>query len=681
MPRPLLLFDAFVPSGDVEARETCVTFIPTFAEKGGVKIPVLLSDIGRAERGIEADPSTLDSLLSENPERVRIAHSACNPQATRALLERLLREQDLAIELVTLDGTRPDDVPASDRLVVARPADLEPVVLEHYGPLEREMLSNGVVWHDEPTPICQRPQRVSVAEHGPEALLGTLERHLAACEAAFPEGVPTRALELTIDGTLAFEDRVSLDRLLDVAAVRGVLLRRIRYRGGGSLAGLVTALRETVRQTLRGASVVLDIEPSEDPAIDAARTILGKDPLDPDRLNELQRSWAAHSPQREDVRHADDLLRRAVFRSITDSAHSPETSERAAALLGAPRLWIDAYRRFSNRGAPRVVVVPTWQCELRCTYCTIPKQDGRVMTPRTLERAIELLLSSESSELELHFFGGEPFLEWPLIQHACEWGSARAASVGSKITFLFTTNAFSLTREMVDWLSKYEVRFQLSVDGDAATQNAFRRTLTPGLDSYQRSPANNAGWFRDAKVAHDVIQVVHPRNAEHMDDNFTHLADMGYETIQVNFALGTRWSRDAVSLFAEGLHRIGLELERRWDAGAQLELVNLRETVKRVRTNVEVTVDHDGHVFGSNAFLYIPKYRDEFLLGHLDDLRSFDRYSIDGLSGDDLLRHWYKDGMAENNQQVGAVVTSFVRWMRGRHPERYGDVAAEGVAR
>jgi hypothetical protein len=672
MARPLLLFDRFVPR-DAESRDAQLPFIATTGVSEGVQVPVLLCDIGHAERWAKTTAAILEPLLGEKPERARVPWSAEDPAGTLALVAALLEQEDLAIDVVTLNGTASHELPLSDRVRVFRAGELERIILSQDGPTVRELLAHGVVWQDEPSLICDRPQRMSLAENGPEQLLGALEQHLAACQVAYPAGIPSEALELRIEGTRAFDDPIALRRVLDVASVRGVLLCAIRYRGRGNASGLLVALREVVGRTLRGARVEMQIEPSEDPLVDLGRTILGENPLDPERLIELHRAWSEEASGEERVRFADDLLRRTVFHAIRKSDPSEGLLERAAALLGPSPQWIDTYHRFEQRGPPGLAVVPTWQCELRCTYCTIPKQDGRVMSERTLERAIELLLSSDSRELELHFVGGEPFVEWPLVRHACEWGSLRASELDAKIKFVFTTNAFSLTREMVECLSEYDVRFQLSIDGDASTQNAFRRTLTPGLDSHERSAAGHAAWFRDTGVEHHLIQVVHPNNVERMDLNFVHLMEQGYEKIKLSFALGARWSHDAVVLFGEGLDRIGAELERRWDTGQPGDLVNLLEDPTSARRPVEVTVDHDGHVFGGGAFLYIPKLRPELLLGHLDDLRSFDRYSLDELCADDLLRHWYTDGLADNNRQVATAITRFVRSMWSRHPERFGE--------
>jgi sulfatase maturation enzyme AslB (radical SAM superfamily) len=337
--------------------------------------------------------------------------------------------------------------------------------------------------------------------------------------------------------------------------------------------------------------------------------------------------------------------------------------------MGPPETWIKSYRQASRSSRPRAVLIPTWQCELRCRYCRIPKQDGRVMPFETVDRSLDLLLSSDSEELDLHFFGGEPLAAWDVIQHTLTRGHARARAEGRSIRFLFTTNGWALSRERFDWLAQFPVWFQLSLDGDPATQNAIRPALRVLDDSYERSPATKASWFRESGIEHDVVQVVAPSNVDKMADNFRHILGLDYFRIQLNYVLGSLWERPAIEEFARQLARIGEELEARWQENRRAELVNLEETLLPVRGNLEITVDWDGGVFGSTAFLVNTKHREDFRLGHLDDARSFDRYLCDGFEMDHLLANWFSPEMAENNHKVGSVLMSFIRYMRNKHPE------------
>jgi radical SAM superfamily enzyme YgiQ (UPF0313 family) len=383
------------------------------------------------------------------------------------------------------------------------------------------------------------------------------------------------------------------------------------------------------------------------------------------------------------LRRLDDARRRLVFELLRDARRGsqgrpppgwpgapPDPTQAvgtAEALLGPKDTWLPAFARFASQETPRLVVIPTWQCELRCRYCYIPKQDGRVMTPETLERAIDLLLSSDREELILQFFGGEALLEWDLVQRAVRYGAAQADRLDRRIRFILSSNGFSLTAEKLAWLKGYDVKLELSLDGDADTQNRFRRALRKAEDSYDNGIAHRADVILGSGQPYDVIMVVHPKNVDRMPANFFHIAGLGFQRIQINFALGSRWTPEEKASFAAGLHEIGGELRRRWQHGDPLMMVNLEGKPMPIRLNGEVTVDWDGTIYGGNAFLHETEHKERFVVGHLDEARCFDRYWMDAPSNDFLLQWSYEPDVTKNNLAVGRIMTSFMAWMQRKH--------------
>jgi hypothetical protein len=322
---------------------------------------------------------------------------------------------------------------------------------------------------------------------------------------------------------------------------------------------------------------------------------------------------------------------------------------------------LPAFQRHIQGGVTRLVVIPTWQCELRCNYCYIPKQDGRVISRATLERAIDLLLSSERPNLTLQFFGGEALLEWELIQHAIAWGSERARRRRRNLDFVVSSNGWSLAPERLDWLRGWPVKLELSLDGDPETQRAFRPSRHAGEDSYRNGIAPRVGDIVASGLTHDVIMVVHPQQAHRVAHNYLHIADLGFRRVQINFALGKRWTIEQRKAFASQLFVLAGELRRRPD----VVLVNAEHAPMPMRLNGEITVDWDGSIHGGNGFLHETEHRDRFRLGHLDDLRSFDRYRLDAPPNAELVASAYPAEITENNLKVGAILTDFLKWYRG----------------
>ena len=82
-----------------------------------------------------------------------------------------------------------------------------------------------------------------------------------------------------------------------------------------------------------------------------------------------------------------------------------------------------------------------------------------------------------------------------------------------------------------------------------------------------------------------------------------------------------------------------------------------------IRLNGEITVDWDGTIYGGNAFLHETEHKQKFVIGHLDDLASFDRYWLDSPTNDYLLDWSYPPDVTKNNLDVGRIFKSFHQWM------------------
>ena len=54
--------------------------------------------------------------------------------------------------------------------------------------------------------------------------------------------------------------------------------------------------------------------------------------------------------------------------------------------------------------------------------------------------------------MQLGFFGGEPLLEWDLLQRSTELTEKRCAEAGVELKKTVTTNATLLTADRVSWL-------------------------------------------------------------------------------------------------------------------------------------------------------------------------------------------------------------------------------------
>jgi sulfatase maturation enzyme AslB (radical SAM superfamily) len=137
-------------------------------------------------------------------------------------------------------------------------------------------------------------------------------------------------------------------------------------------------------------------------------------------------------------------------------------------------------------------VVLTAGCNLRCSYCYQNDKKPRRMDWDTLKASADLLLRSMRDEVKLLFIGGEPLLEFPLMQRAVEYIDEHRRP-DQRVQFQVVTNGTLLRDEHVDFFSDHEFEVQLSFDGVEAAQ-ALR----------------GAGTFKTLDLALDWMRVAHP---------------------------------------------------------------------------------------------------------------------------------------------------------------------------
>jgi uncharacterized protein len=161
--------------------------------------------------------------------------------------------------------------------------------------------------------------------------------------------------------------------------------------------------------------------------------------------------------------------------------------ERLPAELLAIKLRTRLRRLPDSTGLHMFVV--TLRCEHTCRYCQVSRQSTAKseydMSEYTANRGLALAFRSPSPHLKLEFQGGEPLLNFPLLQ----WIVARAKQMnqehGKQLAFVIATNLALLNDEILDFCQQENVYLSTSLDGPEDLHNANRRR--PGQDSWQKT--------------------------------------------------------------------------------------------------------------------------------------------------------------------------------------------------
>ncbi len=133
--------------------------------------------------------------------------------------------------------------------------------------------------------------------------------------------------------------------------------------------------------------------------------------------------------------------------------------------------------------------VATLRCDHSCPYCQVSRvSDDRVafdMTEQDALAGLDLMFASPSPAIKLEVQGGEPLLNFPIIELLISKARERARIERRELECVVTTNLANITPEMCVFFRDNRVLVSTSIDGPADLHNANRPR--PGNDAFQRA--------------------------------------------------------------------------------------------------------------------------------------------------------------------------------------------------
>ena len=108
----------------------------------------------------------------------------------------------------------------------------------------------------------------------------------------------------------------------------------------------------------------------------------------------------------------------------------------------------------------------TNECNNRCVYCQANgNSESRHMSRETAELALQKIAESPAAQITIEFQGGEPLVQYPLIEYIV---SRAGELMGSKsVQFTVVSNLSLMTERMADFFRDHHVSVSTSLDGPA----------------------------------------------------------------------------------------------------------------------------------------------------------------------------------------------------------------------
>lgn len=136
-------------------------------------------------------------------------------------------------------------------------------------------------------------------------------------------------------------------------------------------------------------------------------------------------------------------------------------------------------KSFLHHGPNLHLFVVTLRCNETCVYCHASRADlDRVdtdMSRETAEKCVDLVLQSTSPSVTIEFQGGEPLVNFPVVQHVVEYAREKNRARAKALEFTMVSNLSLLDDAKLAWLVANKVQICTSVDGPKAIHDKQRK--------------------------------------------------------------------------------------------------------------------------------------------------------------------------------------------------------------
>lgn len=184
-----------------------------------------------------------------------------------------------------------------------------------------------------------------------------------------------------------------------------------------------------------------------------------------------------------------------------------------------------------------ITITLTQSCNLSCIYCYETHKTKRAMSFEQAKQIVDFEFSKTEDDelLEIDLFGGEPFLEFPLVTRIVDYVKCM---YGTRLfLFFIITNGTLLDDKIKEWLIRNRdcVICGLSFDGTKAMQDINRCNSFDMVD---------LDFFAKTYPGQTVKMTVSPQTLGNLAEGVLFLQSKGFE-VTCNLAYGIDWSNDA----------------------------------------------------------------------------------------------------------------------------------------
>lgn len=185
---------------------------------------------------------------------------------------------------------------------------------------------------------------------------------------------------------------------------------------------------------------------------------------------------------------------------------------------------------YLNQATSLHIFVMTTCCNMRCVYCQANNgysNSNLMMTEEIAEHAVNIALQSTSYSLTFEFQGGEPLLNFPVIQHIVEY--TEKMNTWHEINFSLVSNLTLLTDSIINFLAAHNFSLSTSLDGNQLVHDR-NRFFADGSGTYDVL-CKKLEKLRARDLAVGAIETTTKYSLKHAGDIVRTYAHMGFQNV------------------------------------------------------------------------------------------------------------------------------------------------------
>ena len=177
-------------------------------------------------------------------------------------------------------------------------------------------------------------------------------------------------------------------------------------------------------------------------------------------------------------------------------------------------------------------------CNLACRYCFAEEGEYKgkkgLMTYEVGKQALDFLIENSGNRrnLEVDFFGGEPLMNFQVVEDLVKYGRQQEKIHNKNFRFTLTTNGVLLNDHIMEFANKEMSNVVLSVDGRKEVHD-YMRPSHNGKGSYDIIMSKFERLAESRNQTDYYVRGTFTKNNLDFAEDVKHLAELGFKQISV----------------------------------------------------------------------------------------------------------------------------------------------------